>query len=38
MPVDYAFDTSFTENLNDVTRKFVEDHGSPKTLQVILEE
>ena len=32
IPVDYAFDTSFTKDLNDVTRKFVEDHGSPKTL------
>ena len=32
IPVDYAFDTSFTKKLNDVTRKFVEDHGSPKTL------
>ena len=32
IPVDYAFDTSFTRKLNDVTRKFVEDHGSPKTL------
>ena len=32
IPVDYAFDTSFTKSLNDVTRKFVEDHGSPKTL------
>ena len=32
IPVDYAFDTSFTKSLNDVTRKFVTDHGSPKTL------
>ena len=32
IPVDYAFDTSFTKDLNTVTRKFVEDHGSPKTL------
>ena len=32
IPVDYAFDTSFTKSLGDVTRKFVTDHGSPKTL------
>jgi hypothetical protein len=32
IPVDYAFDTSFTRKLNDVTRKFVTEHGSPKTL------
>ena len=32
IPVDYAFDTSFTKSLGDVTRKFVADHGDPKTL------
>ena len=32
IPVDYAFDTSFTRKLNDVTREFVTEHGSPKTL------
>jgi len=32
IPVDYTFDTSFTKKLNDVTRKFVTEHGSPKTL------
>ena len=32
IPVDYTFDTSFTRKLNDVTREFVTEHGSPKTL------
>ena len=32
IPVDYAFDTSFTKDLSTVTRKFVQEHGSPKTL------
>ena len=32
IPVDYAFDTNFTQNLSKVTRDFVENHGSPKTL------
>ena len=32
IPVDYAFDTSFTRKLNDVAREFVTEHGSPKTL------
>ena len=32
IPVDYAFDTSFTKSLSDVSRKFVTDHGNPKTL------
>ena len=30
IPVDYAFDTSFTKDLSTVTRKFVQEHGSPK--------
>ena len=32
IPVDYAFDTNFTQNLGKVSRDFVENHGSPKTL------
>jgi len=32
IPTDYAFDTSFTKELDKVTEEFIADHGSPKTL------
>ena len=32
IPVDYAFDTNYTKELDKVTEEFIADHGSPKTL------
>jgi hypothetical protein len=29
--VDFAFDTSFTNKLDSITRKFLNDHGNPET-------